>query len=156
MRVKEVLSWVLWVGMALLVALLLRGFVFDPITVEGSSMIPTLNDGQYMLIEKISKHTGGIGRGDVVVIHLENLPPYVKRVVAVGGDTVEVKDGALYVNGQRQDESYLNELEIRYTMEEQLIPEGYYFVMGDNRNNSSDSHSFGPVPLSQIMGKKLF
>jgi signal peptidase I len=95
-------------------------------------------------------------RGDVIVFHPPNRPgsdPFIKRVVAVGGDTIEVRDGYLYVNGVRQAEDYIKEHPIVGDYERTVVPEGYVWAMGDNRNNSGDSRVFGPVSLDAIMGE---
>ena len=147
--------------------------------VEGYSMEPSLDNGEHLLVNRavyfhvdrgwathiipLLKWRGDAGylfhppnRGDVIVFH----PPepedthreFIKRVIAVPGDTVEIKQGAVYVNGHALEETYIKELPL-YTMSSQNIPPNSYFVLGDNRNNSDDSRFFGPVPRENIVGK---
>lgn len=122
--------------------------------VVGTSMRPSLQDGQRLLVNKAVYIFHEPERGDVVVF----LPPgngkedYIKRIIALPGDTVEVKMEAVYVNGSKLKEPYIYNLP-RYTFEQQEIPEGQYFVLGDNRNNSNDSHSGWVVPRENMVGK---
>ncbi len=122
--------------------------------VVGSSMRPSFQDGERLLVTKITYKLHQPERGDVVIFE----PPdnrqtdYIKRIIALPGDTVEVKMGAVYVNGSQLDEPYINNPP-SYTLEEQKIPEKSYFVLGDNRNNSNDSHRGWVVPRQNIVGK---
>ena len=121
--------------------------------IEGKSMEPNLHDGEYVLIDKISYLFHPPERGDVIVF----LPPneerdYIKRVIGVPGDMVEIKDGQVYVNGAALDEPYLMS-STNSTSQPYQVAEGHYFVMGDNRNNSSDSRSFGAIVPQSIVGR---
>lgn len=116
-------------------------------------MEPNLHDGEYVLIDKISYLLHPPDRGDVVVF----LPPnedrdYIKRVIGLPGDTVEIKGGQVYVNGVALDEPYLK-YSTNSEMPARVVEEGRYFVMGDNRNNSSDSRSFGSITPQSIVGR---
>ncbi|MBE2219903.1 MAG: signal peptidase I [Anaerolineae bacterium] len=122
--------------------------------IDGSSMNPTLQDGQYLIINNFSYYVDDPVAGDVIVFHHPaselNL---IKRVIGVPGDTVVVRDGMVMVNGVVLDEPYIREAP-RYTYNG-VVPEGEYFVLGDNRNNSSDSHSWSFLPEDHIVGKAM-
>jgi signal peptidase I len=121
--------------------------------IEGNSMEPNLHDGEYVLIDKISYLLHPPERGDVVVfVPPNNERDYIKRVIGLPGDTVEIKGGQVYVNGIALDEPYLQNL-TRADMPARIVEEGRYFVMGDNRNNSSDSRSFGSITPQSIVGR---
>lgn len=121
--------------------------------VRGSSMEPTLHNGQYLVVSKISYLFGEPQRGDIVVFISPNGvgEDYIKRIVGLPGERVEIRDGAVWINGYRLDEPYLNS-GIPYTGAWSLGPDEY-FVLGDNRANSSDSHAWGPLPRKNIIGK---
>ncbi|MEW5935186.1 MAG: signal peptidase I [Bacillota bacterium] len=135
-------------------ALLIRLFVVEPFRVDGPSMEPTLFTGERLLVDKVSYRFHPPRRGDVVVFRNPgNLrEDYIKRVVALPGDTVEMRLGRLYVNGQPVPEPYVLRDGISTYGPEQ-IPPGYCFVLGDNRANSRDSRFFGPVPLHLLKGR---
>jgi signal peptidase I len=145
---------VLIVGAAFVLALIIQQFVVKPFYIPSESMEPTLVKGDRVLVNRFEYRFTDPKPGDVVVFHPPIAPDedYIKRVVAVGGDTVEVKDSTLYVNGVAQEEPYLKEQSIRGIFPEETVPEGYVFVMGDNRNRSGDSRVFGPVKLDSILG----
>lgn len=154
---KETMSVIACFAAALIAAICIRMFVFELVRVDGNSMKPTLYDGQTLFVEKISLHTGNIQRGDIVIVHYPNRKgAFVKRVVGVAGDRIAVQGGALYVNGERQEESYTLEDTMRWDTEEVIVPEGYYYVMGDNRNDSMDSRSIGPISKDAFIGKAQF
>jgi signal peptidase I len=121
--------------------------------IEGDSMEPNLHNGEYVLIDKISYLLHEPERGDVVVFTPPNNErDYIKRVIGLPGDTVEIKGGQVYVNGAVLDEPYLKNL-INNDMPARVIENGRYFVLGDNRNNSSDSRSFGTITPQSIVGR---
>ncbi len=121
--------------------------------VRGSSMEPMLHNGQYLVVSKISYRFREPQRGDIVVFVSPNGTgeDYIKRIIGLPGERVEVRDGAVWINGYRLDEPYLNS-GIPYTGTWSLGPDEY-FVLGDNRANSSDSHAWGPLPRKNIIGK---
>ena len=139
---------------ALIIVLVVNAFIAQATRVEGDSMVPNLHNNERLIIEKISYYLHEPLRGDIVVIKppRKGTEPLIKRVIGLPGDTVAVHDGQVYINDQKLEEPYLVE-RTNGSMNEQLIPEGYIFVMGDNRNASNDSRAFGPVPLQDIIGR---
>lgn len=144
---KEIISWILTLGSAVIIALLIRTFIFEPIFVDGHSMMDTLQDREVMIVTKLEYIFGEPQRGDVVICkypgRTEN---FVKRLMAVPGDTIEIKDHVVYVNGEAVDEPYLNPEynDDADTADMDLITLGddQYFVMGDNRDNSHDCRNY--------------
>ena len=120
--------------------------------IEGQSMEPNLHDGEYVLIDKLSYALHLPERGDVIVFIRPNERDFIKRIIGVPGDTVEIRAGQVMVNGKVLDEPYLNQ-PTRTDMPARLVEEGRYFVLGDNRNNSSDSRSFGSIATQDIVGR---
>jgi signal peptidase I len=151
------LELVALVVIAWIVALAVRTWVIQPFTIPSSSMENTLQIGDYVLVNKFVYRFQSPKPGDVVVF----LSPdgdnrdYIKRVVAVGGQTVDVRDGVLYVDGVAKDESYVNSsMPDDYTADGPVtVPAGTVYLMGDNRANSRDSRFFGPQPLGRILGE---
>lgn len=127
------------------------------IRVDGHSMEPNFHHNDYVIVSRLSYLGGDIQRGDVVVFPYPNNPEedYIKRVIGLPGDRIAIHDGALYVNDERVEEPYLAE-QMRRGFPEVVIPEGEVFVMGDNRNDSSDSRRWGTLPISDILGKAIF
>ncbi len=158
-RFELVLRWfleaVVIIAAAFLLALLIQLFVLKPFVIPSESMEPTLDLGDRVLVNRVVYHFREPERGDVIVFHppIESTEPFIKRVVAIGGDTVSVHDGKLWVNGEAQDEPYLNEQTIVDGFAEVEIEQGYVWAMGDNRNNSGDSRVFGPVSLDLVIGE---
>jgi len=138
---------------ALLIVLVVNAFLAQATRVEGQSMEPSLHNDQRLVIEKVSYHFRPPKRGDIVVLKLPNRQsaPLIKRVIALPGETIEIKDGHVYINGQVLEEPYLNQLTFG-TMPPHTVSPGHVFVLGDNRNASNDSRSFGEVALSDIIG----
>jgi signal peptidase I len=121
--------------------------------IEGASMEPNLHDSEYVLIDKVSYRLHAPERGDVIVFERQgNERDYIKRIIGLPGDTVQVAGGQVRVNGIALDEPYLNQA-THNDMPAQRVEEGRYFVMGDNRNNSSDSRVFGSIPVNDIIGR---
>jgi signal peptidase I len=134
-------------------------FLYQPVRVEGTSMLPRLEDQDRLFINKFVYHFSSIERGDVVVFHypLDPEKSYIKRVIAVPGDKLEIDRGTVWVNGKRQIEPYVPaEYRDVRSYAELVVPADSYFMMGDHRSISSDSREFGPVTRSLIYGKAVF
>lgn len=152
---KEALSWILCLVLAFAIAMTLRTFVFEFVRVDGDSMLPTLTTDERLFVEKLSKLSDdGIKHGDILIVKYPGKgdTAYVKRVVGLAGDTIEVREGTLYRNGEAVKEDYTLDDEMKYTFESYTVPEGNYFLLGDNRNDSLDSHMIGPIPKEDIVG----
>ncbi|BDF59139.1 signal peptidase I [Christensenellaceae bacterium] len=147
-----------WIVLLLVIAALicLRVFVLDWIWISGESMLPTLQDGELVLTEKISKNTGGLSHGDLVIVIYPDGLQCVKRIIGMEGDTISIQDNMVIVNGDAIDEPYLNEKNFP-DMTTIKVPENSIFVMGDNRNHSSDSREpmIGPIPDDKIVGRAI-
>lgn len=149
---------------ALMIAALVVVFVVQPVKVEGTSMLPRLHDGERIFVNKLIYYeeyrwAPKIERGDIVVFWFPDDPSksYIKRVVGLPGDTVELRAGNVLINGSLLNESYLDpksNLSTR-SLAAVYVKPNYYFVMGDNRDNSSDSRSWGLVPKKYVYGKAL-
>lgn len=139
---KEVISWVLTIGITLAIAFGLRYFVIEPMKVPTGSMLETIQLNDHLYVNKLAYRIGEVKRGDIAVFWFPDEPNvrYVKRVIGIGGDVVEVKEGKVYVNGKLQDESaYIREPMREENFGPYNVPANHYFMMGDNRNNSKDS-----------------
>ena len=159
--VWNALSWVRDLAFSVLIAVILIVFIYQPVKVEGTSMMPTLTDQERIFINKFTYHCGlgSIERGDMVVFWypLDKSKSYIKRVIGVPGDTVRIDAGQVYVNGQALSEGYVPEdYRDRVSWEVHRIPPGEYFVLGDHRSSSSDSRSWGLVERDAIYGKAVF
>jgi signal peptidase I len=158
-RSRAVVVWTRDILVSLAVAFFVITFLYQPVRVEGTSMLPRLHDQDRIFINKFAYHFEDIGRGDVVVFYYPRDPSksYIKRVIALPGDRLEVDDGRVYVNGQRLPEPYVPQRfrDTRSVSAILLAPHCYY-VMGDHRSISSDSRDFGPVPRDLIYGKAAF
>src|ERR1035441_4064229 len=134
-------------------------YLYQPVRVEGTSMLPRLEDRDRLFINKFVYHISAIEHGDVVVFRYPRHPQksYIKRVIALPGDRLRIDHGTVWLNGKRQIEPYVPE-EYRDTrsMPEIVVPEDSYFMMGDHRSISSDSREFGLVERSLIYGKAVF
>lgn len=154
---------------ALAIAFVIRTFIFEPVRVDGASMNDTLVDGEIMIVSKTSYATayvpfvgsypigGEPQRFDVIICRYPDRgnTNFVKRVIGLPGDRVQMINGYLYVNGEKYDEPYINDAYRSgwlNNFSEYTVPEGKYFVMGDHRNNSNDSRSVGPIDRNMIVG----
>ena len=152
-------SWVRDVVVAVAVSAFIIIFLYQPVRVEGTSMLPMLKDQDRLFINKMAYRIEDIHRGDVVVFEYpgDHSKSYIKRVIALPGDDLRIEDGTVYVNGKRLTEKYVPS---RYADDrsepEMVIPQHEYFVMGDHRSVSSDSRDFGPVERDLIYGKAAF
>jgi signal peptidase I len=152
----ELVAWVKTLVSAAVYAVLIVTFGFQVARVEGQSMAPTLADQDRLIVNKLVYRIGEPRRGDIVMLYYPLNPDksFVKRVIAEEGDTVRIIDGRVYVNDVPLSDEYVPvEFRSHDDWGPQVIPEGYYFVMGDHRNNSSDSRHWGMVPKRYIIGK---
>ncbi len=151
-----------WIGFAweiiqtLIMAVVLY-FLIDTVVgrvrVENISMQPTLHEGEFILVNKLAYRLGDFDRGDIIVFHHDAMEDYIKRVVGLPGDQIEVRDEHVFINGQMMDEHYIA-APPQYTGAWE-VPEDHVFVLGDNRNQSSDSHNWGYVPVGTVVGRAL-
>lgn len=160
-------EWTKAIVLAVGLAMIIRFFLFEPYLVEGSSMDPTLHDGDRLFVNKTLKFVGDFDKGDIVIIDgkEENIR-YVKRIIGLPGDKVTAEEGKVYVNGTLLEEPYLDSnhkeaenlgMLLTSDFEEVEVPEGSYFVMGDNRLNSMDSRNgLGLIEKERILGKSEF
>lgn len=159
--VSTTLAWLRDLLLSLLIALLIVLFLYRPVKVEGTSMMPTLQDGSRLFINQFSYRfgLGHIKRGDTVVFWFPGDPTksYIKRVIGLPGDRLEIDDGYVVVNGKKLRESYVPK---RYRDDQNYglitVPANDYFVLGDHRNASNDSRAWGFVPRRYIYGKAVF
>lgn len=190
---REIFEWFYTIAIALIIALIVKGFFFDMVKVDGESMVPTLQDGDRLIVRRIGYTPA---QGDIIILdsakekrneyydELEQTTGksyssfgrffnyfsldkslktkyYVKRIIALPGQTVDLRDGMVYVDGEPIDEpyykgeTYMTDVSVEFPQE---VEDGYVFVMGDNRGNSTDSRSshLGQVPYNAIMGKAIF
>ncbi|QCR32770.1 signal peptidase I [Lysinibacillus sp. SGAir0095] len=160
---SEFMSWLVAILFGIVISFICREFVFSPLVVKGASMMPTYENQDVIIVSKISE----INRFDQVVFEAPYEDEYyIKRVIGLPGDTVEMKDDILIINNTEYEESYVNRdnsnpLQIRvtenFTLEEitgyDTVPEGYLFVLGDNRLRSSDSRHYGLIPTDSVLGE---
>ncbi len=161
---KNILEWAKEIVIAVIIAAVILSFV-KPIIVQQSSMEPTFHSGDYIFISKQAYTLfGELERGDVVVFHSslvddeDNEKNLIKRVIALPGETIEIIDGYVYIDGELLEEDYVKEAGLSGNMEAVTVPEGTFFAMGDNRGASQDSRdaSLGCIDQSEIMGKVIF
>jgi signal peptidase I len=153
---EELVAWVKTILSAAVYAVLIVTFGFQVARVEGQSMAPTLEDQDRLIVNKLVYRLGAPRRGDIVMLYYPINPDksFVKRVIAEERDTVRIIDGRVYVNDVPMQDDYVpSEYRSHDDWGPQVIPDGYYFVMGDHRNNSSDSRHWGFVPKKYIIGK---
>lgn len=162
---NETWEWIKALLVAVALAGIIRYFFFAPIVVDGQSMMPTLENQDRMIVNKINYKIGEPERFDVVVFKATEDKDYIKRVIGLPGDHIEYKDDVLYINGKPVEEKYLEgakktadgNLTYDFTLEEltghQTVPEGELFVLGDNRRFSKDSRMIGTIPMDRIIGE---
>lgn len=139
----------------IIVVLLVKTYLISPIIVNGDSMDSTLKDGDIMILNKYHYYNNDIERFDIVVVKHEN-KYIIKRVIGLPGDEVKCIDNVLYINDKVYVENYLDEGTTTTDFETEIIPEGYYFVLGDNREVSLDSRRIGLIKESEIEGKATY
>lgn len=163
---NETWEWIKALLIAFGLAAIIRVFLFTPIVVDGVSMMPTLTDGDKMIVNKIGYSIGKPKRFDIIVFHAPEQKDYIKRVIGLPGDEVVYENDVLYINGEAYEEPYLDQykkeaielpLTDDFTLEDKIqsttVPEGHLFVLGDNRRKSKDSRHIGAVPIEEVIGK---
>lgn len=149
-RIKDIIEYVI----IIVAVLLFRQFLYSPIRVSGDSMVPTLNDGDIMILDKIGYKINGLDRFDIVVVDYDG-EKIIKRVIGLPGDHVEYKNNLLYINGKFIEEKYNRKETSDFILEflgENTIPEDKYLVLGDNRPISKDSRIIGLIDKKDIEG----
>lgn len=157
----EVWDWTKAIAIALLLAYLIRTFLFVPTIVDGESMIETLQNQERLIVNKIVYLFHPPQRGDIIVFHAIQGKDFIKRVIGVAGDRIEMKGDRLYINGKEVPETYLEKNKAAwkgpgpYTNDFTVdrVPDGTVFVLGDNRVNSTDSRILGPISLDRVVGR---
>lgn len=165
---NEFVEWVKAIAFGLMVAFVIKQFLFTPVLVKCASMMPTFEDQDRVIVNKIGPKLSSFDRFDVIVAEVDNEENYIKRIIGLPGDNIEYKEDQLYINGEQFDEPYLNQYKNELTdtgtltedftlaqyLGETTVPEGHYFVLGDNRRVSLDSRniSVGFIPEEKIIG----
>src|SRR5690625_6798653 len=167
-RQSELFEWIKVIVVALTVAFLVRTFIFSPIVVDGPSMLPTLEDRDKMIVNKFTYRFNEHGRFDIIGFHATMKNDFIKRVIGLPGEHVAVEDHQVYIDGEKTAEAFIDGEDVEddissfltsdFTLEElegnhETIPNGHVLVLGDNRNNSTDSRSLGVIPMDEIVGK---
>ncbi|SDH54421.1 type I signal peptidase. Serine peptidase. MEROPS family S26A [Alteribacillus persepolensis] len=164
---REIWDWIKTFAVVLLIVFIVRTFFFANYMVHGESMMPTIENGERLIINKIGYEFSEPDRFDLVVFHANEESDYIKRVIGLPGDRIEYRDDTLYINGEPYEEKYLTPMKNQmrtgqdftndFTLEEitgkQQVPEGKVFVLGDNRQNSMDSRQLGFIDMDEIVGK---
>jgi signal peptidase I len=163
---KEGIEWVKAFAIGIIIFAFIRTFFFSNYVVEGESMMPTLQDGNKLVVNKLGYQISDLSRFDVIVFHANEKEDFVKRVIGLPGDKIEFKDDELFINGQKYKEPFLNvykqeipgvkltgDFSLKEITGENTVPEGKLFVLGDNRLGSWDSRHFGFISVSQVVGK---
>ena len=134
-------------------------FLYQPVKVEGTSMMPSLDDQERIFVNKFVYRLEPIERGDIIVFHYPRDPSksFIKRVIGVAGDRIRIESGLVYVNGKPLEEDYVAQAYAdERSLDDVIVPSNSYFVLGDHRSMSNDSRDFGPVPAEYIYGKAVF
>lgn len=151
--------WLRDLAVSVVLAIILIVFIYQPVKVEGTSMMPSLTDQERIFINKFTYRFGTIERGDMVVFWfpLDKTKSYIKRIIGLPGDKVLVENGAVIVNGKPLDETYVpDEYRDHNSYPEVEVEPGKYYVLGDHRSSSNDSRSWGTVEREFIYGKAVF
>lgn len=163
---KTFFDWIKAVAVAVIIVYAIQTFLFANYVVHGQSMMPTIHDGNRVIVNKIDYDFGKPKRFQLIVFHYSKHEDFIKRVIGLPGDTLHYKNDVLYVNGKAMKEPYLKPYKDRlnsglltknFSLKEKTghltVPKGHVFVLGDNRRNSYDSRYFGFVPINKIVGK---
>jgi signal peptidase I len=152
------------IAIALVLAFVIRTFIAEPRYIPSDSMLPTLEQGDRLVVEKVSYRFHPPAPGDIVVFEppltlqrqgYEKEQAFIKRVIGIPGDTIAVRNGVVYINDQPRNEPYILQSP-NYTLLPVEVPDHSLFVMGDNRNNSNDSHIWGFLPQENVIGRAVF
>ncbi|TCW36566.1 signal peptidase I [Laceyella sacchari] len=152
--VRSTFEWVGTIAVSLVIAGIIRVFLFSPYDVHGASMEPTLMNDEKIIVNKWSYRMHEPVYGDIVVFHAEEGRDFIKRVIGLPGDRIEIKNGKVYRNGKMLNEPYIQGM--TYTRDDArtiVVPKGSLYVLGDNRENSRDSRDLGAIPLSRVVGR---
>ncbi|OLS36488.1 signal peptidase I [Bacillus sp. MRMR6] len=163
---KEGIEWIKAFAIGFIIFAFIRTFFFSNYVVEGESMMPTLQDGNKLVVNKLGYQVGDLNRFDVIVFHANEKEDFVKRIIGLPGDKIEYKNDQLYINGKKYEEPFLSiykqeivgiklteDFSLREKTGENIVPDGKLFVMGDNRLGSWDSRHFGFISVNQVVGK---
>ncbi len=155
---RNIVEWLAILVGALVVALLVTRFLVQAFFIPSLSMFPTLDKDDRVLVNKLSYDLHEVNRGDVIVFERladqgSDIKDLIKRVIAVGGDEIEARDGTVFLNGTALDEPYVAPGAETTNLDRQTVPAGHVFVLGDNRGDSRDSRFFGPLPEELIIGR---
>ncbi|MEH7108322.1 MULTISPECIES: signal peptidase I [Bacillaceae] len=163
---REGIEWFKAFAIGIIIFVFIRTFFFSNYVVEGESMMPTLQEGNKLVVNKLGYQVGELNRFDVIVFHANADEDFVKRIIGLPGDKIEYRNDQLYINGHKYKEPFLDEYKRKangvkitgdFNLEEitgeATVPEGKLFVMGDNRLESWDSRHFGFISTSQVVGK---
>lgn len=163
---SEIWEWIKALLIAFGLMAIIRIFLFVPIVVDGISMMPTLEDGDKMIVNKIGYTIGKPKRFDIIVFHAPDENDYIKRIIGLPGDEIAYEDDVLYINGEAMVEPYLDQYKKEFNdfpftedfiledkIQSTVVPNNHVFVLGDNRRRSKDSRQIGAVPMDEIIGK---
>ncbi|MHB8190058.1 MAG: signal peptidase I [Ferrimicrobium sp.] len=157
---RSLRRWIVVLAVGFVVAFAVRTYVFESFYVPSGSMIPTLEIGDHMIVDKLSYRLHPVGFGDIVVFHTpandhtsSNIHYLVKRVIGLAGQTIWSHDGKVYVDGHPLAEPFLAHAAVTRGIRRQVVPKGDLYVLGDNRDNSCDSRCFGPISASSVVGR---
>lgn len=164
---KEVISWLKTLIVVVVLLVFTQLFLFSNYLVQGRSMMPTIENGERVIVNRLIYKYSSPMRFDMIVFHANDTTDYIKRIIGLPGDELFFYEGKLYVNGEEVEEPFLEDIDSLFspftsdfTLEqvtgEQVVPEGYVFVLGDNRRNSIDSRQIGFIPTESIVGKVNF
>ncbi|WP_297811254.1 signal peptidase I [uncultured Finegoldia sp.] len=161
-KAKSFFDWIFVIVIAIVLALILRNFVLSTTHVDGNSMNPTIESGDRIFVNRIGFFKNRLKRGNIVELHAPDKSgkDYIKRIVALPGDTVELKDNKVYVNNEKLEENYTSSPTtlVSGTETKWVLGDDEYFVLGDNRlpRESNDSRIFGPIHKKAIVGRAFF
>lgn len=163
---REGMEWVKAFAIGIIIFAFIRTFFFSNYVVEGESMMPTLQDGNKLVVNKLGIQVSDLQRFDVIVFHANVKEDFVKRIIGLPGDKIEYRNDQLYINGHKFKEPFLStykqespglkitgDFSLKEITGEDTVPEGKLFVLGDNRLGSWDSRYFGFISVSQVVGK---